>query len=92
LAGIKSVEQVRKEAQLIGPSGPHLAGVLGNLAGQNDHLAPPNGHLAPTSQVATCEVENPVLTNGNGRFMKPAGNLAPFLGEHILEKPINGRK
>jgi hypothetical protein len=70
------VEQLRKAA--------NLAGVLG-------HLAPQNGHLAPTSQVPIREVQNPVPTNGNGRFMKPSGNLAPFLGKHIPEKQKTGR-
>jgi DNA primase catalytic core len=76
LSGLKSVEQLRKAA--------NLAGVLG-------HLAPQNGHLAPTSQVPIREVQNPVPTNGNGRFMKPSGNLAPFLGKHIPEKQKTGR-
>ena len=76
LSGLKSVEQLRKTA--------NLAGVFG-------HLAPPNGHLAPTSQVPIREVKNSVSSNGNGRFMKPAGNLAPFSGEHIPEKHQNGR-
>ena len=76
LSGLKSVEQLRKEA--------NLAGVLGNLA-------PQNGHLAPTSQVAIREVQNQVPTNGNGRFMKSSGNLAPFLEKHIPEKQKTGR-
>jgi DNA primase catalytic core len=40
--GIKSVEQLRKEA--------NLAGLGPNLAAQNRHLAGQNGHLAATSQ------------------------------------------
>jgi DNA primase catalytic core len=69
LSGLKSVEQLRKAA--------NLAGVLGNLA--------------PTSQVPIREVQTPVPTNGNGRFVKPSGNLAPFLGKHIPEKQKTGR-
>lgn len=76
LSGLKSVEQLRKAA---------------NLAGVFWHLAPQNGHLAPTSQVPIREVKNGVSSNGNGRFMKPAGNLAPVLGGHIPEKHQNGR-
>jgi DNA primase catalytic core len=75
LSGLKSVEQLRKTA---------------NLAGVLTHLAPQNGHLAPTSQVSIREVKNGVSSNGNGRFMKPAGNLAPVLGGHIPEKHQNG--
>ena len=75
LSGLKSVEQLRKAA---------------NLAGVLTHLAPQNGHLAPTSQVPIREVKNGVSSNGNGRFMKPAGNLAPVLGGHIPEKHQNG--
>jgi DNA primase len=75
LSGLKSVEQLRKAA---------------NLAGVLTHLAPQNGHLAPTSQVPVREVKNGVSSNGNGRFMKPAGNLAPVLGGHIPEKHQNG--
>jgi DNA primase catalytic core len=75
LSGLKSVEQLRKTA---------------NLAGVLTHLAPQNGHLAPTSQVPIREVKNGVSSNGNGRFMKPAGNLAPVLGGHIPEKHQNG--
>ena len=76
LSGLKSVEQLRKAA---------------NLAGVLTHLAPQNGHLAPTSQVAIREVKNGGSSNGNGHFMKPAGNLAPVLGGHIPEKHQNGR-
>jgi len=64
LTGIKSVEQLRKEA---------------NLAGVLTHLAPKNGHLAPTSQVKKREVKNTAATNGHTRLSKPSGNLAPVL-------------
>ena len=89
LPGLKSVEQLRREAQLIGQP---VAGVSRspNLAGVLTHLAPQNGHLAPTSQVAIREVQNAVPANKNGRFVKPSGNLAPFLGKHIPEKHRNG--
>lgn len=78
LAGLKSVEQLRQEA--------NLAGVLPNLA-------PQNGHLAPTSQVQRCEVQNAVLPNKDRASVTSSPNLAPFAGEHIdtLRKPrING--
>ncbi len=75
LSGLKSVEQLRKAA---------------NLAGVLTHLAPQNGHLAPTSQVPIREVQNTKTVNGHKRFMKPADNLAPFLRGHIPEKHQNG--
>jgi DNA primase catalytic core len=76
LTGIKSVEQVRKAA---------------NLAGVLTHLAPQNGHLAPTSQVPIREVQNAVSSNNNGHFMKSSGNLALFLGKPIPETHKTGR-
>jgi DNA primase catalytic core len=75
LSGLKSVEQLRKAA---------------NLAGVLTHLAPQNGHLAPTSQVPIREVQNTKTVNGHKRFMKPADNLAPFSRGHIPEKHQNG--
>ena len=75
LSGLKSVEQLRKAA---------------NLAGVLTHLAPKNGHLAPTSQVPIREVQNTKTVNGHKRFMKPADNLAPFSRGHIPEKHQNG--
>ena len=78
LTGLKSVEQLRQEA--------NLAGVLTNLA-------PQKRDLAPTSQVEKREVQtgqNPVNT---GLWLHPPANLAPFPGEHIggLRKPdVNG--
>jgi DNA primase len=75
LTGIKSVEQLRKEA--------NLAGVLGNLA-------PQNGHLAPTSQAAKREVKkrgNPRQSNG---LLTSPPNLAPFSRGQIPKTQING--
>jgi hypothetical protein len=75
LAGLKSVEQLRKEA--------NLAGVLTNLA-------PQNGHLAPTSQVAKREVqkrENPRQSNA---LLTSTPNLAPFSRGHIPKTQNNG--
>jgi len=75
LAGLKSVEQLRKEA--------NLAGVLTNLA-------PQNGHLAPTSQVPKREVqkrENPRQSNG---LLTSPPNLAPFSRGHIPKTQNNG--
>ena len=63
LAGLKSVEQVRKEA---------------NLAGVLTHLAPQNGHLAPTSQVPKREVQTrgKCLRNTRGwRCQRPTSRV-----------------
>ena len=68
LAGLKSVEQLRHEA--------NLAGILPNLA-------PQNGHLAPTSQVGKREVLNAPKPHEQRRLTQPVPNLAPFCGEHI---------
>jgi DNA primase catalytic core len=84
LAGLKSVEQLRREANLAG-------GMTGGPCGT--HLAPQKGDLAPTSQVPRCEVQNPVLSNKDEAFVNPPANLAPFGGERIsnLQKPrVNG--
>ena len=59
--GLKSVEQIREEA--------NLAGIGGNLASQNGHLTGQNGHLVATSQPHSCEVPTtltPRHHNGNG--------------------------
>jgi DNA primase len=52
--GLKDLEQLGKEAQVIGlksgPTGSNLASITPNLASEN-------GHLATTSQVSGCEVE-----------------------------------
>jgi len=61
VAGLKTVEQLQKEA---------------NLAGKNGHLAGRNPHLAGTSQGSICEVHtpaNPDKQKGNGQH---APNLA----------------
>jgi DNA primase catalytic core len=68
LAGLKSVEQLRTEA---------------NLAGLNPHLAGQNGHLAPTSHPATCEVGNGVKPHGAKKNGASHPNLAAHGGEHI---------
>jgi DNA primase catalytic core len=65
LAGLKSVEELRKEA--------NLAGVLPNLA-------PQNGHLAPTSQVAKREVQNGTNPHEQRAKTASARNLAPVAG------------
>ena len=78
LAGLKSVEQLRQEA---------------NLAGSLTHLAPQKGNLAPTSQVPRCEVQNPVPASKDDALMSSPVNLAPFGEAHIsnLQKPcVNG--
>lgn len=83
LFGLKSVEQLRREAQ--------LAGIQSNLAPQKSNLAGQNGHLAPTSQVRKREVAK----RGNARqhegLLTPAPNLALFSGEHITETQNGGR-
>lgn len=68
LAGLKSVEQLRAEA--------NLAGINTNLAGQN-------GHPAPTSHPTTCEVGNGVKPHGNKKNGAPVNSLAVQNGEHI---------
>jgi hypothetical protein len=68
LAGLKSVEQLRQEA--------NLAGVLTNLA-------PPKGDLAPTSQVPRCEVQDAVLPHKDRALGTSPPNLAPLAGEPI---------
>ena len=76
LSGLKSVEQLRKAA--------NLAGVFG-------HLAPQNGNLAPTSQVPIREVQKRENGRQYRGLTTIAPNLAPFSGEHIPEKHQNGR-
>jgi DNA primase catalytic core len=65
LAGLKSVEQLRQEA---------------NLAGVLSDLAPRNGHLAPTSQVAIREVLTGKNPHGQREKPASARNLAPVSG------------
>jgi DNA primase len=50
--GLKSVEQLGKDAQAVGQPVPNLASVALNLASRN-------GHLATTSQGESCEVHLP---------------------------------
>jgi len=68
LPGLKSVEQLQKEA---------------NLAGVLPHLAPQNGHFAPTSPVQNGEVKNASKPREQRRQAKPVQNLAAFPGAHI---------
>jgi hypothetical protein len=68
LAGIKSVEQVRKEA--------NLAGILTHPAGKN-------GHLAPTPQVAKRGVKNGATDCEQGALPLAPDNPAPFFGKHV---------
>jgi hypothetical protein len=76
LSGLKSVEQLRKAA---------------NLAGVLTHLAPQNGNLAPTSQVPIREVQNGRKPRQSNGLLSRPPNLALFSGEHIPEKHQNGR-
>jgi DNA primase catalytic core len=76
LSGLKSVEQLRKAA---------------NLAGVLTHLAPQNGNLAPTSQVPIREVQKRANGRQYRGMATTAPNLALFSGEHIPEKHQNGR-
>ncbi len=73
--GIKSVEQLRKDADLAGIGGktPDLAGQKRNLAGQN-------GHLAATSQNGFAGLSSEVKPRGQA-------DLAGVNGAHI---PPNG--
>jgi DNA primase len=68
LAGLKSVEQLRTEA---------------NLAGIHAHLAGQNGHPAPTSHPTTCEVGNGVKPHHEKKNGTPVPSLAVQNGEHI---------
>jgi DNA primase len=77
LAGIKSVEQVRREA--------NLAGILPHPAGKN-------GHLAPTLQAEKRGVENTANADEQRALPLSPANLAPFLGEPIPETQTNGAK
>ena len=88
LPGLKTVEQLRREAALAGilpggPCGTHLAPQNGNLAGQN-------GHLAPTSQVAKREVLDEA--NPHEHRAKPLSgqNLAPVGGKPVSKNAVNG--
>ena len=72
LSGLKSVEQLRKAA---------------NLAGVLTHLAPQKGNLAPTSQVPIREVKNGRKPRqSNGRFMKPCRPTSRFFPGNIYRK------
>jgi len=75
MPGLKSVEQLRQEANLAGIGGesPNLAAPNGNLAGQN-------GHLAATSQAVFARLKTSVLSSENGTR---TGHLAGLRGEHI---------
>jgi len=77
LAGIKSVEQVRREA---------------NLAGILTHPAAKNGHLAPTPQVEKRGVKNAANADEQRTLPLSPANPAPFSGEHVPETPTNGAK
>ncbi|MGH9592563.1 MAG: hypothetical protein ACRD5L_05685, partial [Bryobacteraceae bacterium] len=78
LAGLKSVEQLRQEA--------NLAGVLPNLA-------PQNGHLAPTSQVEKREVQNAVLARKHRGLTTGPANLAPVPGAPVpVAGAVNGAR
>jgi hypothetical protein len=66
--GIKSVEQLRKDAD--------LAGLAANLAGEKRHLAGQNGHLAATSQNGFYAPSSEVKPRGQA-------DLAGVNGAHI---------
>jgi DNA primase catalytic core len=68
LAGLKSVEQLRQEA--------NLAGILPNLAPRNDHLA-------PTSQVEKREVQPAAKPREHRAETRSPQNLAPVPAAHI---------
>jgi DNA primase len=76
--GLRSVEELRKAANLAGLGDGHLAGPKADLAGRNGHLA---ATLPPRNGEALRGVfpsENPICR----------ANLAAFAGAHI---PVNGR-
>ena len=77
LAGIKSVEQIRREA--------NLAGILPHPAGKN-------GHPAPTLQVEKRGVRNGAKADEQRALPLSPANLAPFSGERVPEtQPIGGQ-
>ena len=84
LAGLKSVEQLRREA--------NLAGILHNLAGEKTNLAPQKGNLAPTSQVPIREVLSEAKPHEHRAKPLSTPNLAPFSGEHISKNGGNGSR
>lgn len=80
--GLKSVEELRRAADLAGLNS-HLAAENRHLAGQNDHLAGKNGHLAGTSQPASARLKNGATALAAGEKKTSAGHLAGFAGEPI---------
>jgi len=84
LAGLKSVEQLRREAGLAGIAS------ASNLADENHNLAGANGHLAPTSQLPIREVETPVKPYSTRAAWPSPVNLAPFSEKHIGAHAKNG--
>jgi DNA primase catalytic core len=73
--GLKSVEQLQKEA--------NLAGLDSHLAAKNGHPAGQNGHPAATSPVQNGGVGNGASLLTAGRKVSLGRNLAAFNGEHI---------
>jgi FtsZ-binding cell division protein ZapB len=72
--GIKSVEQLRKEA--------NLAGLAPNLAAQNHHLAGQNGHLATTSQNGFTRSASELKPRGQADLAALNGSHIPVNGSH----------
>lgn len=83
LSGLKSVEQLRREAQ--------LAGISSNLAPQKSNLAGQNGHLAPTSQGRKREVQKRGNACQHEGLLTQAPNLALLGEEPITETHSTGR-
>jgi hypothetical protein len=81
LPGLKSVEQLRQEAQLSGILPGGLCGA--HLAGEKTHLAPRNGHLAPTSQAGIREVQPAPKPREHRAEVALPPNLAPVPAAHI---------
>ncbi len=75
LPGLRSVEEVRRAANLAG-----IGGETANLAGQKPNLAGQNGHLAGTSQPGFARLKTPVSPLENGRA---TDNLASVAREHV---------
>lgn len=78
VTGMRSVEELRKAA--------NLAGLNGNLAGQKADPAARNGHPAATSPHRNGEVQNVGFASENGHHR---GDLAAPNGTHI---PVNGSR
>jgi hypothetical protein len=85
IPGLKSVEQIRQEALMLGILTPDLAGRNSNFAGQNDNFAGENPHFAATSPQGVAKLESEA-TLSDATSSHPSGdNLAAKSKVHIDE-------